>query len=214
MLNIFGDPAIGLYLTSNDDYTLVPPGLPEEAKRIIESTLGTTLVETTAGGYKILGAFAILGDSYLLASSIFSDEELNHLRQELDMAIYVVDSKVNVIANTILLHGSKALISYLYSAQLEEQLRRLLGVDVERVRLGPVDIFAQYLVPLDDKLLSAPIYSKEEAKFFAQRLGLQRIVHTTVNRGSIFLRSGMVHNSRGLLLGDLTTPVEYEQITS
>jgi translation initiation factor 6 len=214
MLNISGDAAVGLYLVSNDDYTLIPPGLSEEAKQIIESTLGTTLVETTAGGYRIPGAFSVMTNNYLLLSNIYTEEEINHLRQELDMAIYVLDSDINVIANTVLVHDNKALISYLYSQQLEEELQKLLGVEVERIRLGPVDVFAQYLVPLEDKLLAAPIYSKDELKFFADKLGLERIVQTTVNRGSIFLRSGMVANSKGILLGDLTTPIEYEQIMS
>ncbi|NPA86003.1 MAG: hypothetical protein GXO42_01180 [bacterium] len=212
LLKIFEDPAVGLYLATNDDYTLIPRNLPEETKKIIENTLRTNLVEISAGGYDILGAFTILTDNYVLVSNIYDEQELNQLRQELDMAIYVVDSPVNVIANTILVHKNVVLLSYLYSEQLEQEMRKMLGVEVERVRLGPVDIFAQYLLPMQEKLLVSPVFSKDEAKYFKQRLGLQELRFVTVNKGSYFIKSGIVYNSRGILLGALTTPVEYESI--
>lgn len=45
-LSIFGTDNIGVYMFTNDKYTLVPKGLDPETKENIVQTLGTEIIET------------------------------------------------------------------------------------------------------------------------------------------------------------------------
>ena len=55
--DLFNSPYAGVFCTTNDNLTLVPPGIPVDDMEAISEALGTKLEIITLGGSRVLGTF-------------------------------------------------------------------------------------------------------------------------------------------------------------
>ena len=67
--DLFNSPYAGVFCATNDNLTLVPPGIPADDMEIIAEALGTKLEIITLGGSRVLGTLIAMNNSCLLYTS-------------------------------------------------------------------------------------------------------------------------------------------------
>ncbi|ACP35891.1 translation initiation factor eIF-6 [Sulfolobus islandicus Y.G.57.14] len=212
-LSIFGTDNIGVYIYTNNKYTVVPRGLDSETKENIVQILGTELIEAEISRSFLLGIFISGNDNGILLPKSTIDDEFRFLKENLrDCRVEVLNSKVTALGNTILTNNKAALIYPEFNDIEEKIIKETLGVEeirrgkiAQMITVGSVGVVTNKggLVHVD----TSEKELKELEKLFSVKIDIG-----TVNFGSVFIRSGLVANDKGTLVGASTTGPEILRI--
>ncbi|EZQ06905.1 MULTISPECIES: translation initiation factor IF-6 [Acidianus] len=212
-ISIFGTDNIGVYMFSNDKYSFIPPGLDKDVKEAIQENLKTEIIETTVSDSFLLGVL-ICGnnDSILLPRSVRDDEVSKIKMIAKDSRIQVIDIKATALGNTILTNDNGALIYPDFSEVELKKIKEALNMDnVIKGRIAHVSVVGSVGV-VTKKGGVVHIDATEEEIKSLENLFKVKIDIGTVNFGSAFIRSGLVANSNGVLIGSSTTGPEILRI--
>ena len=68
--DLFNSPYSGVFCTTNDTLTLVPPGIPKDDMEAISKALETTVEVITIGGSRVIGTLIAMNAQGLLLSNL------------------------------------------------------------------------------------------------------------------------------------------------
>lgn len=207
LLDVFGNPFVGISISTNDEHTLVPMGLSKEKLKTLENTLKTRIIEIP---FDKIGLFSVFGDDFLLVSDMVPEYVIDQIKESIDIDIFVVESDLNVISNTMFYYDDKLLIIDQYSDSLIQSLEKALGVETKPIKTRS-EVFAEYFNIVNDRLIISAALPEHDLTTIKSIFGFEDFELVTVNSGSIFLNSGLVKNKYGLVLGKKTTPIEYSR---
>ena len=212
-LSIFGTDNIGVYIFTTNKYTIIPKGLDSLTKESIAKTLGTELVEAEISRSFILGALINGTDNGILLPKSVTDEELKILKDNLkDCRIEVLNSKVTALGNTILANNKGAIIYPEFNDIEEKIIKETLGIEeIKRAKIAQMVTVGSVGVVTNRGGLVHVDTTEEELKEL-EKIFKVKIDIGTVNFGSIFIRSGLVANDKGVLVGSSTTGPEILRI--
>ncbi len=215
-LSIYGNPNIGVYLFATDTYALIPPGLEEKTRRIIGEALDLDedrIVETTIADMRIIGVMVAGNDNGLLLPRIISSGEEASLRRTLGdlINIEVLDSRLTALGNVILANDNAAVICPDFEDKVAETVRNTLGVEVEKRSIAYIPTVGSLGVVTNKGGVLHPDASDEELEHLADLFKVPLDIGT-VNFGVSFIKTGLVANSRGALVGEYTTGPELARI--
>ncbi|MEM0373979.1 MAG: translation initiation factor IF-6 [Sulfolobaceae archaeon] len=212
-LSIFNNDNLGVYIFCNDKYVIIPKGIDVKTKELIAETLKAEIIEAEVARSPLIGVFLVGNNNVLLVPKIITTEELSYLKQNLkDMRVEIFESKVTALGNTILLNDHAAYLYQDFSNEEVTRLSKLLQLDnikkgtiANFITIGAVAVVTNrggvvHIDATDNEV-------KELEKLFKVKIGV-----STVNFGSVFLRSGLVANSKGALVGSSTTGPEILRI--
>ncbi|MEM4884172.1 MAG: translation initiation factor IF-6 [Saccharolobus sp.] len=212
-LSIFGTDNIGVYIFTTNKYTIIPKGLDSLTKESIAKTLGTELVEAEISRSFILGALINGTDNGILLPKSVTDEELKILKDNLkDCRIEVLNSKVTALGNTILANNKGAIIYPEFNDIEEKIIKETLGIEeIKRAKIAQMATVGSVGVVTNRGGLVHVDTTEEELKEL-EKIFKVKIDIGTVNFGSVFIRSGLVANDKGVLVGSSTTGPEILRI--
>ncbi len=215
-LSLFGNPNIGVYLLATDTYVLVPPGLEDKDKAIIASILGVDedkVVETTVADMRILGVMVAGNSRGLLLPRIARSSEESLLRRRLggEVNIAIIESRLTALGNIVLANDKAAVLCPELEDKAVETIRDVLDVPVEKRSIARIPTVGSLGVVTNRGGILHPETTDEEieqlSEFFSVPLDIG-----TVNFGVSFIKTGLVANSRGALVGEQTTGPELARI--
>ncbi len=209
-ISVFGNPNIGVYIFANDDYALVPPGLTEKDLRIIEKTLKVQLIELKIVDSTLLGLFINGNNHALVIPPIAKEYEIEKLKKEVDMPVYVINSKLTAMGNVILANDNFALLH----PDMKEHLKTVseaLGVPAECGTIAKIPTVGSAAVFNDKGGLVHPEIEDWEAEELSKKFKVPVDVGT-VNYGVPYVKMGIVANNKGVLVGESTTGPELARI--
>ncbi|ABN70185.1 translation initiation factor 6 (aeIF-6) [Staphylothermus marinus F1] len=213
-LSLFGNPNIGVYVFANNSIALVPPSLSSGEKKVIAETLDVELVETKIANTILNGVLVVGNDNGIILPRIILDEELDILNNNLkkhDLNIYVSRSKNTALGN-ILLCNNKACIA---GSELERQelnkISEALGVEALYKDIMNLTIPGSLAVVTDKGGVIHPDISDDENRELKEifKVAFER---ATVNSGIPFIKSGLIANNKGIIVGEYTTGPEILRI--
>lgn len=213
-LSVFGNPNIGVYIIATDKYAIVPPGLTPKTIEAVSSTLGiepSHIVETRIAGTVIIGVMAAGNSNGILLPRIVREEEVEAIRRVLDVNVAVLESRSTAIGNIVLANDKAALVYPRLEEPALKTVRDTLGVEVEQRTIVNIPTVGSVAVITNKGGLIHPDVSDQELDFLSQFFGVPLDVGT-VNFGVPFIKTGLVANSRGALIGEQTTGPELMRI--
>ncbi|ARM76474.1 translation initiation factor IF-6 [Acidianus manzaensis] len=212
-LSIFGTDNIGVYLFSNDKYTLVPKNLDTEAKKIIKENLETEIIETTIADSYLIGVFVSGNNNVILLPKNIREDELKTIKEAAkDIRVEVLNLNITALGNTILCNDYAALLYPEFSDYEMKEIKKVLEIDsIKKGRIANVSVVGSvgmitdkggivHIDATDDEVA-------ELSNFFKVKIDIG-----TVNFGSAFIRSGLIANYKGVLVGSSTTGPEILRI--
>ncbi len=210
-LNLYGNPNIGVYILATDKYVIVPEGLTREELEVIESVLRPrVLLEATIMGTRLIGVL-LAGNSHGLLLPSGAEEEVSKFEKELGVAVGVLPSRHNAVGNIIVANDKAGLAHPGLDDEALKAASEVLGVEIHRRDIAGVTTVGSAIVVTNRGGLVHPDVGEEELEELRRIFGVP-IEPGTVNFGMELVRTGLVANSYGALVGEETSGPEIARI--
>lgn len=173
------------------------------------------VIHCTIAGTRIVGRITVGNRHGLLVPNATTDQELQHLRQNLpeDVAVRRIDERLSALGNVIAVNDYVALVHADISKETEQALQEVLKVEVFRVSLGEHALVGSYATITSQGCLVAAKTPIDTQKEIASLLQVP-VVAGTINRGSELVGAGLCANDWICFTGLDTTSAELSVIES
>lgn len=203
----YKSPNIGIFVKANDSIVLVPYGFAETKTAKLAEYLQVKELYTSVAGTRLLGPMTVMNNNGILLPSIASDEELKMLKQVSKLNVERLSSKFTAIGNLIATNDNGAIVSPLFQGEIDQQVQDVLGVPVQTMTIGGFVQSGSMIIATNVGAGVHPNATEEEIKTVSEALQVPA-EPVTVNGGMPFLSSGVITNSKAVIVGTLTTGPE------
>ena len=205
--DIYKSPNVGIFAKSNDSIVLLPYGYAEtKSKKLIEY-LEVDPIFVSIAGNRIIGPMVALNNNGMILPSSASDDEIRYLKQMTGLNIIRLDSKLTAIGNLISVNDHGAIISPLLKGEFDKQIEDALGITVNTMSVADFNQTGSVLVSNNFGAAIHPKASENEIEIVSSILKVE-VEPLTINGGIPYLSSGIICNSKSLVVGSLTTGPE------
>ena len=209
---IYGSPNIGVFIFANDNVALVPQDAPRKVEEAVVSTLKVRVVRCMVMKTVLLGVLVAGNNNGILVPRTITDDELDDLKRNLrDMNIAVLPDRRNAVGNLILVNDNAAILDPNLSKEAVRTVSDALGVEVIQRKIAGQDLVGAVAAVSNKGIMVHPLASDEEVEYLASFFRVSGNIGT-INRGNPFIRSGIVVNTKGALVGFETTGPEIMRI--
>ena len=203
-----GNPFLGLYISTNNQFTFVPRDTPDSLVSKIKETLDTDVVKTAIYNSNLIGLFSAMNDKVLVLPDVAYNDEVNILSEYFDEIISLSGS--TAVGNLITMNDNRMVVSPIIGDSSIQHMSDF-GMDIYVTKIGNMDVTGSLALLTDHGYLFGSVISDKELNDLSAFLGTDGAV-TTVNYGIPMVKSGVVANNSGALVGSLTTPFEMGRI--
>ncbi len=212
-LTIMGNPNVGVYMTATDKYAIIPMGIEDEKKEVIKEVLDVEIYEATIAGTRLIGVLVGGNENGLLLSSSVSDDELRMLKKALGngVVVEILRSRNNAVGNLLAANGKAALVYPKLEKDAIKIIEDVLDVEVFQRSIAGVSTVGSVVAVTNQGGIVHPDASDDEVRFLSDIFRVP-ILTGTVNFGIGFVRTGLVANSRGAIVGAETSGPEIARI--
>jgi translation initiation factor 6 len=210
LADVFGSPNIGVYCFANEKVAIVPPGLTQRKIGQFAETLGVRVCNTTIGGSTLVGALVTGNSNAVLVPHTVRDYELSRIKEY--SRVVVVDSKWTALGNLVLANDSGAVVHPKAAEEIVRAVSDELGVQPVFGTLGSLPFVGALGVATNKGAMVSPNTLNEEREVVMAALHVEVELSST-NGGVSFVKSGILANSRGAVVGPLTRGAELMQIS-
>jgi translation initiation factor 6 len=206
--DVYKSPNIGLFVRANDRILIVPFGFAEtKTTKLMGYLQVEDEVYASIGGTRLIGPMAVMNNNGILVPSIASDDEIDILRKASGLNVERLRSKFTAIGNLISTNDNGALLSPLFEGEIDQQVQDILGVPVHSMTVGGFIQTGSMVVSTNTGAVVHPRCTEEEIKVIAEALQVE-VEPVTVNGGVPFVSSGIIANSKSVIVGSLTSGPE------
>lgn len=206
--DVYRSPNIGLFVKSNDTLLSVPFGFAETKVKKLKEYLGVDkMIYVSVSGTRLVGPLTVMNNNGILLPSTASEEELQIFKNASKLNVETLNSKFTAIGNLIAANDKGAVVSSLIKAETHQQIRDVLGVQVETLSIAGFTQTGSMIVATNQGAGVHPNATDEEIQVISDILKVD-VEPATVNGGIPYLSSGIITNSKSMVVGSLTTGPE------
>jgi len=208
--DLFNSPYAGVFCSTNDNLTLVPPGIPADDMEAISEALGTKLEIITLGGSRVLGTLIAMNNNGILVSNIVTDLELEKFEQisrTHKIEFGVLPDRSNAIGNNFLVNDSGGFSNERLGKRAKDKAEEILKIEIISQSINEMDTLGMIGCITNKGGLYHPDISSSE-KLDMEKVFNIKLMEGTVNFGLPLVGAGIVANSNGAVCGRQSTGVE------
>ena len=213
-LDLFNSPYAGIFCATNDELTLVPPGIPADDREAVAEALGTTVVEVTVGGGRLLGTLVALNAHGMVVADLISPREherLTELAAAYGLRLAVLDDRANAAGNNLLISDTAGICHPRIAPAAQRAASETLGVELAPLQLLEFETVGMAAcVTAKGGLVHAQLPDDEVAAL-SERFGVA-FRHGTVSFGMPLVGAGVVATRHGAICGRATTGIELGRV--
>ena len=208
--DLFNSPYAGVFCTTNDNLTLVPPGIPADDMEIIAEALGTKVEIITLGGSRVLGTLIAMNNSGILVSNIVTELELEKfakISKVHNIEFGVLPDRSNAIGNNFLVNDCGGFSNERLGKRAKDKAEDILKVKLTSQSINDMDTLGMIGCITNKGGLHHPDVSSFEKEKMEEVFEI-KLMEGTVNFGLPLVGAGIVANSNGAVCGRQSTGVE------
>ena len=206
--DVYKTPNIGLFVRTNDKIIIIPFGFAEtKTTKLMQHLQVEEKAYASIAGTRLIGPMTVMNNNGILVPSIASDEEIQILKQASGLNVDRLKSKFTAIGNLISTNDNGALVSPLFKGEVDQQIQDVLGVPVASMTVGGFIQVGSMVVATNTGAAVHPKATEEEIKVISETLQVQ-VEPLTINGEIPFLSSGIIANSKSVIVGGLTSGPE------
>ena len=203
----YKSPNIGLFAKTNDRIIILPFGFAKTKTAKLMEYLGVEEeLYTSVANTRLIGPMTAMNNNGILVPSIATDEEILTLKGT-GLNVDRLNSRFTAIGNLISTNDNGALVSPLFKGEVDRQVRDALGVPVHSMTVGGYIQTGSMIVATNSGAVVHPKATEEEIKVISETLQVH-VEPVTVNGGTPFLSSGILANSKSVIVGTSTSGPE------
>jgi translation initiation factor 6 len=206
--DFLGSIHIGVAMFCTEKIAFLPINIPPNLKNLVQKLMQ---VNTALVSDNIIGSL-VVGNSFgCVVSNVITEEVLNQIKSA-GLSIYQAP-EFFAFGNVVLANDYAGIISPIIPPQIRRNISDTLNIPLETRTLAQSDLVGSLAYITNYGGLFTPLASEEEIKDLKGILHLQEAGVGSVNKGSEFVASGIVGNTKGILVGPETTGIEIMEIT-
>ena len=203
----YKSPNIGIFAKCNDHFIVLPLGFaPTKNTKLSKYLEVIDNIYVSIADTRLLGPMMVMNNNGILVSSITSDEEINILKEKSQLNVERLKSKYTAIGNLIATNDHGAIVSPLCK-DVKTQIQDILGVSVISMRISGYIQTGAMIVATNKGAAAYPNASDDEIKTISDILNVN-VEPVTINGGIPFLASGIIANSKSVVVGNMTSGPE------
>lgn len=202
----YKSPNIGIFVRANDSVMLTPHGFAETKSDKLAEYLQVRPVPTSIAGTRLIGPMSVMNNNGILLPSLAEDEEVTWLKQNTGLNVERLASKFTAVGNMIAANDNGALVSPLLK-EVERQVQDVLGVPAHSIGISGFVQTGAVVVATNAGAAVHPKATEDEVKAVSEALQVPA-EPLTINGGVPFLSSGIVGNTKAVVVGSLTSGPE------
>jgi translation initiation factor 6 len=204
---VYKSPNIGIFVKANDSVMLLPHGFAETKSEKLAEYLQAEEVRASVAGTRLIGPMTVMNNNGILLPPTAFDEEVQAIRLLSRLNVERINTKYTAIGNLIATNDNGAIVSPLFKGEVDRQVQDVLGVPVHSMTVGGFVQTGSMIVATNGGAGVHPKATEEEVSAVAEMLQVPA-EPVTVNSGVPFLSSGMVANTKSVVVGSLTSGPE------
>jgi translation initiation factor 6 len=205
--DVYRSPNIGIFLKTNDKFLFIPKGFAESKAEKLQSFLNVECVHASIGQTRLLGPLCVMNNKGILVPRITEDYEIQELKKATDMNVERVQVKTTALGNLIVANDNAGFASPVIPRESLKQMEDVLGVPIEHLRIDTYHQVGALVVSTNIGAVVHPKTSEREIEHIGKKLKID-VEAATINGGVPFVASGIVANSKSVVVGSLTTGPE------
>ncbi len=202
----YKSPNIGIFVRANDSVMLLPQGFAETKSDKLAEYLQVRPVPTSIAGTRLIGPMSVMNNNGILLPSLADDEEVAWLRQNTGLKVERLASRFTALGNLIAANDNGALVSPLLK-EVEGQIQDVLGVPAHSIGISGFVQTGAVVVATNAGAAVHPKATEDEVEAVSEALQVPA-EPLTINGGVPFLSSGIVGNTKAVVVGSLTSGPE------
>ena len=211
-IDVYSSPNIGVFLNAAENLLLAPRGLTPTKIERISSLLQVRAVETAVGSSRLLGPLIAMNSNGIVVSRMMEEQEISLLAQDTGLMVVRLPGKYTAVGNLIAVNDNGALVSSLLPKDCIDAVRKTLDVHVEPMAIASYSQIGVMIAPTNGGAIIHPAASEREIDQVSSILNV-KVTVATVNKGVPFVSSGIVANSKSLIVGSLTSGPELAMLS-
>lgn len=213
-LGLMGNANVGVFIYANDKVALVPPSITREEENTIQEALNVETVRITISGTFLHGILVVGNNNGIILPRNTNYEEidaLSKLLKKYGLNVYLSGSIYTALGNMFLVNNKIGIASEEIEDSEMVKISDTLGIEIIKKNIMGLPIPGSLAVINDSGGVIHPDVSDDEIKELEEilNIGLER---STVNAGIPFIKSGLVANNYGIIVGEITTGPEILRI--
>ena len=210
VLDFNENPNVGVLCRTNDNVAFIQKGLTKKVKKKIISALNVKLVELSIADANIVGSLLTINSNGAVATDLIDDVNIKIIEDQ-GLDVFVMGDKINAAGNDILVNDNGALVHPNIKDETLKEIQDVFKVPVQRGTIGSLDIVGMAAVVTNKGLLCHPKITSDEKRQLEKIFNVNVMIGT-VNHGVPLIGSGLVANTKGAIVGNLTTGIELGRI--
>src|SRR5208283_3298388 len=209
-VSYFGNPWLGMFISTNDMHTLVPIDSMKKVEDAINEGLRTEILKVSAGDSNLLGIYMAMNSNGIVLPNIMRDEEVDIIRGT-KLNILISKEKNNAHGNNIAVNNKGGIINPNISHEERKKMEDALGVELVPMTVAGYSTLGSLCLATDSGFLTHFRASDDE---MADIKSILKVPGNkgTVNTGTGFVSFGARANRNGYIVGEATTAFEMGRI--
>ncbi len=204
------NPFIGLYFRANDDFLFAPRTMTAKLEAAAEAALEVPIIKASVNQSELLGLFAAMNKTGCVLPSFAEDDEVAVFRKA-GLNVLQISSHY-ACGNNILCNDKAALVHYAMPKNEIKRIADTLGVEVfPHESLSRIQTVGAANVVTNKGLVAYNDITDVELRKLEKVFGVQG-QNATCNMGVPYVGIGIVANSKGALVGEMTSGFEVQRI--
>jgi translation initiation factor 6 len=202
----FGNPWIGMFIRTNDSFTMLPIDSMKKLEDMVVERLKTSVVKIGMSDSNLLGVYVAMNSNGVVLPNIARPEEVALIKKS-GLNVYVSKDRNNAHGNNMAVNDKGGIINpNAYPAEAKAAAD-VLGVELVPMSIAGYTTVGSACVATNTGFLAHYKAGEEELAGLRDALKVPGS-RGTVNTGTGFVSYGAVVNRNGYVVGEDTTAFE------
>jgi len=211
--DILGSPNIGVFSLATDKFAIVPVNTQRNKVERIKRFLNVNIILVNIGASLLTGVLVAANSHGILLPHFAHEEDIKVLKSALnDINIKIIASKKNALGNLMLTNDYGAVVDPRSTREFVKAVKDILDVEGVPGEIAGLPYVGSLAVATNKGILAHPMLKDDERKTLEAVLKVPVDVGT-INFGIPWVRSGLIANSFGAVVGSFTTGPELMMIS-
>jgi len=210
LLDFNENPNVGIYCRANDSVVFLQKSLPKKAKQLVTDVLGVKVVELSIADSTIIGSLLTFNSHGAIVTAYASKETFKTIENQ-GLKVFPIKDVINAAGNDILANDHGALVHPDLKNASVKKIGDILGVSVQKGTIASFGTVGMAAVVTNKGCLCHPKVTEEEKQQLEKVFDVDVMIGT-VNHGFPMIGSGLVANTKGAIIGKMTTGIEMGRI--
>jgi len=204
------NPNVGVVARVNDNTALVPSHCPRDFSNVLEKDLEVEVIKTNICGTSLIGAMTVMNNSGILLPKFVYKKEAEAIKKS-DLNVGILEDKFTALGNLILANDKGAVVNKKFTKGSIRAIEDVMDLEAVKGEIAGFGTVGSLGITTNKGALVHPLAREDEIELIESALKTDVDIGT-VNRGAGFVRTGILANTKNVLLGDLTTGPEITRI--